>query len=325
MLRFSPSAHQHKTTPMQLNFRLLPVLTLAFITAFTSCRKESTAEVDTSNEVKAHNDDQATISTELDGVAADANIALESDAYFSGRVQNPQNINNICGGTATADTTSDPRTITISYDGNNCAGTHFRSGTVVLSMPAGTRWRHAGAALTITYQNFKVKRLSDNKSITINGAQTLTNVSGGLLIALPTQQAITHTVTSNNMSITFEDGSQRIWHIARKRDFTFNNGVVLAISGIGAAGSITNAAEWGTNRFGRLFTTSIINPLVFRQDCNGRLTAGQIKHEGFATSTVTFGLNASGLPTSCPGTNGYYYKLTWTGPAGNSASAVLPY
>lgn len=311
---------------MQLNFRLVPVLTLAFITTFTACKKDTTTDTNESSatEIKTHADDQNRVSAELDLAATEVTAAMESNASFGGRLSNGQNTTSICGATATADTASNPKTITISYNGNNCAGTHFRSGSIIVSMPSGIRWRDAGAAITVNFQNFKIKRLADNKSITINGSQTFTNVSGGLLIHLSNLQTITHTITSSNMSITFDDSTQRNWQVARKRVFTFNNGVVLSVHGIGTSGNITNAAEWGTNRFGHSFTTSITAPLVFRQDCAARLTAGQITHNGFATSTATFGLDASGAPTTCPA-GSYYYKLTWTGPGGNTQTVILPY
>jgi hypothetical protein len=192
-------------------------------------------------------------------------------------------------------------------------------------MPSGMRWKDAGAAITASFQNFKIKRLRDNKSIIINGAQTHTNVSGGLLTRLSAMPNVTHTITSNNMSVTFDDNTQRTWQVGRKRTFTRNNGVVLAISGIGTSGSTTNVAEWGTNRFGHAFTTSITEPLVIREDCSWRLTSGKIKHEGFATSAATFGLNASGDAISCPINGSYYYTLTWTGPSGNTRTVTLPY
>jgi hypothetical protein len=192
-------------------------------------------------------------------------------------------------------------------------------------MPAGMHWKDAGAVLTVNIQNLKIKRLSDNKSITINGSHTVTNVNGGLLVQLPTLNNITHTIASSNMTITFDDNTQRAWQVARKRVFTYNNGVVLTITGNHTSGNNTGIAEWGTNRFGHAFTSSITSPLVFRQDCSLRLTSGQIKHEGFATATVTFGLDVSGNPTSCPGSGHYYLKLSWTGPAGNTHNMILPY
>jgi hypothetical protein len=311
---------------MKMNLRTLSVLTMVCTFSFTACKKDNTPTSNTNQEteLKAHAEDQSSVSADLDDVANDANIALESNASFGGRLQSGQNTNSICGGTAVADTVSNPRTITITYNGANCTNTHFRTGTVVLSMPSTTRWRNAGAAITVTYQNLKVKRLRDNKSITINGSQVITNVSGGLLLQLASVQQIVHTITGNNLSITFDDNTQRTWQVARKRVFTYNNGAVMTVHGIGTNGTITNAAEWGTNRFGNAFTTSITQPLVVRQDCNFRLTEGEVKHQGFATATATFGLNANGAQTTCPAGT-YYYKLTWTGPGGNSASVILPY
>lgn len=308
---------------MQMNFRLMSVLALAVLTTFTACKKDETPK-DNSTEVSAHSEDQNYVSNEMDAIVNEANASLESDASFSGKFMGQQDITNICGATAVADTFSNPRKITITYNGNNCFSTHHRTGTVVLSMPAGVRWKDAGAAFTINIQNLKIKRLSDNKSITINGTHTVTNVSGGLMFQLPNLNQIIHTV-SGNIAISFDDNTQRTWNVARKRTFTYNNGVVLTIAGTHTDGSNTQVAEWGTNRFGHAFTTSITQPLVFRQDCLLRLTSGQVKHQGFATATVTFGLDAMGNPTTCPGAGHYYLKLNWTGPNGNSQELIKPY
>jgi hypothetical protein len=116
-----------------------------------------------------------------------------------------------------------------------------------------------------------------------------------------------------------------LWKVARKRTFTYNYGVVITETGNHTEGTNTKIAEWGVNRFGHAFTTSITEPLVVRQDCNFRLTHGEVKHEGIATATATFGLDVNGNPTSCPGLGSYYFKLVWTGPGGNTHSAILPY
>ena len=310
---------------MQLNFRLWPVLTLAVLATFTSCKKEESKQTpsDQSTEITAHSDDQANVSDDMDAIANDVNAAVESSTDFNGgRVMR---VTSICNATAEVDTFSNPRKITITYNGVNCFGTHTRTGVVVVSMPAGTRWRDAGAALTISFQNVNIKRLSDNKSVTINGSQTYTNVSGGLLVALPVLHTITHTVTSTGMTIKFDDNSERTWQVARQRVFTYDNGYVLTITGTHTEGNNSNIAEWGQNRFGHTFTTSITTPLVVRQDCNFRLTAGAVKHEGFATASATFGLDANGNATSCPGAGHYYMKLAWTGVGGNEHQVLLPY
>ena len=62
-----------------------------------------------------------------------------------------------------------------------------------------------------------------------------------------------------------------------------------------------------------------------RQDCHMRLTAGQVQHEQRGTTaTTTFGLNADGAPTSCPGNGIYYAKLEWAGP-NKTRTVLLPY
>ena len=265
---------------MHLNLRLVPVLTLTLLIGFTACKKDkNTDTTDPSPEVTMHADDQNRISTELDAVATEANMMVESEGGFSGKMLNPLTPAVICGATTVVDTVSNPRTITITYNGLNCSGTHMRTGSVVLAMAQGVRWSHVGAVLTVTFNNFKIKRLSDNKSITINGVQTHTNVTGHLLMHLSSVNHIVHTIHSNNMSITFDDNSQRTWQMARKRTFTYvNNGIVLQITGNHTIGNNTGVAEWGLNRFGHPFTTSIMQPLTFRQDCTGRLTSGEIKH-----------------------------------------------
>lgn len=310
---------------MKLNFRLVPVITLAVLTTFSSCKKESSKDdnTDPAIEVAAHSDDQSSVSDGMDAIANDVNAAVESSADFNGG--RTMRLTSYCNAEAVVDTLSSPKKITITYDGVNCFGTHTRNGVVVISMPHGIRWRDPGAALTVSFQNLKIKRVSDNRNITLNGSHTYTNVSGGLLLALPTLNSIIHTVTSNGMTIKFHDNTERTWQVSKKRTFTYDNGIVLSITGTHTEGSNTQIAEWGLNRFGHAFTTSITQPLVIRQDCNFRLTAGQVKHEGFATATATFGLNANGIATTCPGAGHYYLRLEWTGPGGNSHNALHPY
>jgi hypothetical protein len=274
---------------------------------FTACKKDNkqTSE-DYTTEATLQADDQASFSTELDAANNDANLALESETGFNNRVQGL-----ICDATVTADTTTNPKTITIVYNGTNCIGNRTRTGTVKISVASGVRWKNPGAVITVSVQNLKITRARDNKSIVINGTHTLTNVSGGLLYTLPTVGKITHTITSSDMSVTFDDGSKRTWQVARKREFTYSNGVVITVTGTHAEGNATNIAEWGLNRFGNAFACAITQPLVFRQDCNFRVVSGQIQHTGpVITATTTFGLDATGKETGCPGTGNYYLKLT---------------
>lgn len=292
---------------------------------FTSCKKEGRSSEDFTVETSTHSDDQSRFSAEVDAVANDANVLLESTLSFSGR---PGDLNSlICDADISVDTASNPRTITITYNGNTCLGNRTRTGSIVISMAQATRWRNAGAAINVTYQNYKVTRTRDNKSITVNGTQTFTNVSGGLLVELPVRGTITHTITSSNMSVTFDDGSQRTWQVARQRTFTFGgNAVTISVSGTHSEAGVTGIAEWGTNRFGRSFTTVIAEPIVLKSDCSFRAGSGKVVHSTTAyTASTIFGLDAAGNATSCPGTGNYYMKISWTGPAGNTRTVILPY
>jgi len=313
---------------MKKHISFLSLLTFLLLLTFTACKKESSPE-DNTNEVSIHSDDQSQFASEVDAVANDADIALESSSSFSGRYQSIQD-NTICDATFVLDTANNSRTITITYDGtNSCFVNRTRTGVVILSMEPGVRWKDVNAVVTVTFQNLKITRVSDNKSITINGTQTYTNVSGGLLIHLNGSATITHAISSSGLSLKFDNGSQRNWQVAKQRVFSGNfiigNGVITS-TGTHTDGSNTHIAEWGTNRFGRTFFSSTPEPLIVRQDCAFRLTSGQVKHvTGGFTATGTFGLDASGNPTSCPATGHYYLKIVWTGPNGNARTVIFPY
>ncbi|HUM96958.1 MAG TPA: hypothetical protein PK275_03830 [Chitinophagaceae bacterium] len=311
---------------MKTKILSLSAFILSLSVAFTSCQKDSKSDTsDNTEEVTKQSDDGSRFSTESDGVANEINGILETTTGFSGRPGGTQGF--ICDANVVIDTLSNPRTISITFDGTACVPGRTRTGVIVVSMNQGVRWKDAGAQLNVSFQNFKITRTIDNKSITFNGTQTYTNVTGGLLINLASLGTITHAISSNNLSITFDNNQQRVWQVARQRSFTYNNGVIITVTGTHTEGNITGVAEWGTNRFGHSFTTAITSPLIFRQDCDFRLTSGEVKHATqLFNATVTFGLNANGNPTSCPGASAsYFLKSVWTGPLGNTHSVILPY
>lgn len=311
---------------MKAKLLLVAVATVTTSLLFTACQKNADDDQNATIETEAstHSDDENFFSSESEAALTDVDGQLEATAGFTGRGNEVQSL--ICDATVVVDTTVNPRTITLTFNGANCLGNRTRTGVIVISMAQGTRWRNAGASVNVTFQNFKITRVRDNKSVTFNGTKTYTNVSGGLLVNLATLNQITHTVTSNNMSVTFDNGSQRTWQIAKQRVYTYNNGIVISIRGTHTDGDATNIAEWGTNRFGRSFRTSTREPVVIRQDCNFRITRGWVKHVTQAfTTDVTFGLDAQGNPTSCPGNNFYYMKIVLTTAGGNTRTVILPY
>jgi hypothetical protein len=324
---YFPDNFEKKTKTRIMKTKILVVAVLTYCTAliFTACQKDSSSSTtDETTQVSIEADDQTTVSNEADDAANDVDLMVEASASFSGRGYDVQSL--ICDATVVADTTGGTRSLTITYNGTNCLGNRTRTGVIVVSMPSNIRWKNAGAAVTVTFQNYKVTRLRDNKSVTLNGAITYTNVSGGLLVNLASLGTITHTITSNGMSVTFDDGSQRSWQVAKQRTFTYDNGVVITTTGTHTDGNTSGIAIWGTNRFGKTFTWQIAQALVVRQDCNFRIVSGQVINTRPAvTATATFGLDAAGNPTTCPGNGTYYMKIVWVDANGVSRTAILPY
>jgi hypothetical protein len=308
---------------MQRNIRLLSVITLTLFITLIACKKDSSQQQEEQDpKLTAHTEDQSRFSNVMDAADLEVNYALESSSSFSGRLMG----DSICAATVVYDTLNSTRKITITYNGADCGGFSSRTGSIVISMASGVRWKDAGAQINVTFQNFKVVRTRDNKSVTINGTHTLTNVEGGLLRdLLQGRTTIVHTI-SGDLSITFDDGTQRSWQVARKRVYTLANGGTITITGTHTDGTQTNIAEWGTDRFGIPFTTSITQPLVISANCQFRLTSGQVQHNRLASSaSVTFGLDKNGAATTCPASGSFYYKLTWTGPGGNTLTYIAPY
>ncbi len=297
--------------------------TLATAVLLCNCKKDDNDSNTDQTELAIHSDDQSRFSSEIDAVANDANTAVDNFTAFDGFVDGTTGT--ICDATIVLDSTSTLRRVTITYNGTNCSGTRTRTGVVVLSMPLVSHFKDTGAVLTVAAQNLKITRIADGKSITINGTSTITNITGGRLRDLPTLGTIKHAIASNGVTVTFDDGTQRSWQIAKQRTFTYNNGIVISTTGTHTEGNITGISEWGTNRFGNAFVTSITTPMIIRQDCNFRLVSGQVTHQHLvATAVVTFGLDATGNPVSCPAGN-FYFKVVWTGPNGNSVSYIFPY
>ena len=253
---------------MKTSFSLrLIVLSILITGLLFSCKKDNSNDsVDSTNatNLSAQADDQAMVSDENENLTNDVNIALTSQVSTNGNsiksVEHSGNtaINSInqangassidgtliCDATVSFDTVSNPRKITISYDGTNCWGNRSRTGTVIIAIAAGVHWRDQGAVVNVLVQDLKITRLRDNKSITLNGYRTITNVSGGSLKDLASLGSITHTI-SDSVVVLFANNTTRIWHAAKQRVFTYNNGIVLTTTGTHSDGNNLGIAEWG--------------------------------------------------------------------------------
>ena len=314
---------------------------------FVACKKSDSSSSNTTSQtdLQTQSDDQSRVSNETDAAFDDVTAAMTSQATVTGSSENvsprygvetdggnQDTIKNsqICNATVTLDTTDNPHTITITYNGKTSDSLRTRAGSIVISWIAGTRFSTQGDSVTVQFENLAITRLLDKKTITFNGTHIYKNVSGGSLIslALGGVTQITHTITSSNMSITFDDGSQRTWSFARQRVFTYaNGGLVIAESGFHTNGTMTNISEWGTNRYGNSFTAQITSPLTVMSSCSLQVTSGvYVLTNNSGVLTLTFGLNAAGSATGCPVAGSFYYvQLVWAGSGGKTYTFVLPY
>ncbi len=319
---------------------------VAVASLITACNKtnsagsNSTSSGNTPAQIQTESEDQTQVSNEMDASVNDVNNALNTQAAGSGNSATSYSSGirtlggpggnldidySICDGTVTMDTANGLRQVIITYNGNNCRDNRIRTGVVVISIPVGVRWRDTGAVVTVDFQNLKITRVRDGKTITFNGTYTYTNITGGLLADLATRDSITHTITADSISIEFADSATRVWSVSKQRVFTYNDGVVITTTGTHSDGTNTDVSVWGTNRYGNSFETLITQPKVIAQSCDYRLTSGQNEIIRPAlTATITYGLDVNGNPTSCPGAGTYYYKVVWT-INGKTYTYIAPY
>ena len=319
---------------MKILIQIMPAAFLIAV-AFTSCKKTDTtippaivtADAMQTKLVALQSNDQAIVSRQVDAIANDANTSLEASAAFNGKIDNTVGVlGTICNTTSVYDSISAVKKITVTYNGATCDGAQLMYGTVIYTMPNAKRWKDTGAIVTITTQNLKIIRVRDSSTITLNGVKTMTNVWGGKLSTLKVGGYIEHAIIDSNMVITFDNGTQRSWQVAKKRVFTRDdNGIIITTTGLHTQDSLSDISEWGINRFGVAFTSAITTPLVVLQSCNYRLVSGTITDSSLNNNIhITYGLDASGLPTSCPVGN-YYYKIEWTNAKGEAKTAIKVY
>jgi len=213
-----------------------------------------------------------------------------------------------------ADVINDTVTYYITYDGLNCMGTLYRTGQVRVKRNVNDQWYKQGSSVIIEIINFQVTRVLTQRSITINGTKTHTNVTGGLLVWLG--YGITEVIhkTTGFMTIQFDDNTNRTWNIARRLVYTGILGdFKMAMDGFGQVGSRTNLVTWGVSRSGDQFYISTPQSVLFKQSCGWNPVSG-IENIDIPSSTtgatLTFGYDENNQPIE-PGDCPAKYKMDW--------------
>lgn len=316
----------------KLIFKSMLVLAL-FSLILSGCKKDSDEiTTDETSEQVTNASDERSMSNEMDNSEDDASRLMLHFPMFRGMSW----IGVVNGTTIPCNSTIDSSLIsqgklTITFNGNSCDNKRLRSGVVQLQLPYNTLtntvtpWSAAGCMLTITFVNYTVTSLANNKTIVVNGTKYITNVNGGLVDdANNFASPIVHHITGT-MQITFDNGTNRNWSIDRTRSIARTNGVTtVTITGNATQNSFTNVSVWGTNRNGNNFTVSIPTAIVMNSTCDFHPISGVRVHHGVVRElTVTFGVDASGnsVSSGCP----YGYRLNWLNKKGVSKQAVISY
>lgn len=298
---------------MKKIFRYGLIAFLATGLALGGCKKKDEVEEDDAADQMQMAADESQETNESEASLNEANDAIFSTGLGKTGV--------VFGATIDSASIAEKKII-INYAGNNKDGSRSRSGQITVELTTGNKWRDMGSVITVTYSNFKVTRNNDQKSVTFNGSITIANVSGGRV--WETANVIHR--AAGSLTITFDDGTQREWNIARKRTFTNSGSIQTVITeGEGSQGGFNNLVTWGTTRKGSVFYTQITQPVVFSSTCPGKPISGIKTHKGIKREiTVTFGTDSNGnayTGTDCP----YGAKIKWTSITGKEKTLVIQY
>lgn len=326
MLSYQPQQYkQYKIMKTKKIFFTLAAVATALAVTFTACKKNTDGPGD---DLKLGNDN-AKVQSDIDEAG---NVGSEAFSFtsYAQRLAEPggsneiQSMIQICGASIDTSMLASQKQITITFDGNTPCGGKIRGGTIRAKLVTGDLWKDAGSVLLVTFTNYQVEHIATGTEFKYNGTKTYTNLTGGLIRTLAQNPTVSHKVRGS-MAVTFEDGTQRTWWIARKNTYDANGGNTrLTVEG---DTTISNnvCTIGGINRLGHDFLLQAPSALIVLQGCGwDRPVAGVRTHTyNGRTVTLTFGVDAQGAPAG--GSCAYGYKIEWTRLNGDIGSAVIAY
>lgn len=313
---------------------------LSVATILSSCKKEDKEEkVELDANVAQFNTDANNYKAESDQVDNDINNSLSEIPAF-GRMSSSSGAallsSPLCGVVIDSSQIAS-KILFYNFDGvTPCfSPSRTRSGQIKVQLTNGTYWSDVNAELTLTYIDFKVVQLSNNKSIKFNGVKTLKNINGnnwlGFLLSTAT---LKYQERALNIDVVFDNSLSAVWNSARITEWslipaTANPNIPYAHIAFSAIGDTSlngqaNVDSWGVNRFGSSFTTYYNSSVVSNTYCGlWRFNSGELVHAVDGnTFTLTLGVDQSGNPT--PYACAYGYKVGWN-VNGTANSVILSY
>jgi hypothetical protein len=297
----------------------------------TSCKKRE-KEIALDEETKQFNEDANEIKSESDNVDNDINSSINNTS-IGGRTSASYS-SELCGVTIDSSQIAN-KILFYNFDGSTpCfSPSRTRVGQIKVELINGNSWKDVGAVLKLTYINFKIIKLSNNKSIQFNGVKTLKNVNGiNWFTFLTSASNFKFQSRALNVNVTFENGDQAIWNSARITTWDYIAAnvtpgipygyVKFTSNGDTIRNGISNIDSWGTNRNGQIFQTYYQSPWVSNSYCGfWRPVSGNLSHQvGIYNLGLQLGVNQNGDPSTL--TCAYGYKVSWT-PVGGTLQTLI--
>lgn len=297
----------------------------------TSCKKRE-KEIAMDEETKQFNEDANDIKSESDNVDNDINSSINNTS-IGGRTSASYS-SELCGVTIDSSQIAN-KILFYNFDGSTpCfSPSRTRGGQIKVELINGNSWKDVGAVLKLTYINFKITKLSNNKSIQFNGVKTLKNVNGiNWFTFLTSASNFKFQSRALNVNVTFENGDQAIWNSARITTWDYIAAnvtpgipygyVKFTSNGDTIRNNVSNIDSWGTNRNGQIFQTYYQSPWVSNSYCGfWRPVSGNLSHQvGIYNLGLQLGVNQNGDPSTL--NCAYGYKVSWT-PLGGTVQTVI--
>lgn len=233
----------------------ITVIAIIGITTMVGCK---VLEDLLNSNIEQFNNDSNTYKAELDQVDNDINDALSDIDGFGKTDYHDQIFSSpLCG--VTIDCTDVSQGILyFNFDGNTpCfSPSRTRAGQIKVELINGNSWANAGSVLKQTFIDFKVTRLSDDRSIEFDGVKTLKNLNGhDWFQFLLGNTDFSYESRSLGMQVAFDNGQSAEWNHARTTGWNYvpagnDPNVPYAYIGFTAEGDTTLNGATGVDSWG---------------------------------------------------------------------------
>ncbi|MES2681709.1 MAG: hypothetical protein V4635_17570 [Bacteroidota bacterium] len=300
----------------QIAFKI-SLLFFVILFSFSACKKRRAFNEE---------DGQASIDywcvqSENDAVVSDVNDLLSGNRSLRELGDSPSSIKGATG--TLCDFSLDTAllgtgTVKLNYNSITC-GNRTRTGSIkvkVVDYPAHEWWQQQ-CKLEVIYLAYKITRVSDGKSIELNGRQIITNETGGtwqdLLID---EKNVLSTSVDANLNATFEDGKMASYNIERSYSYTFPGDIITCKAEGNRSHGVEGLDTEGLTRDGDEFFSRVTTPIVWNLTCGAWApVAGEVMIEVADKSfqlKCLFGVDEGGNSIGAgPNDCSYGWKVEW--------------